>query len=94
MPLTELFLMYFYIPDAETERKKERKRTGEERNTRKPCSRHKTATMIAYRSPLPNRRRRQGQGTFANKHSMPLPLPSKNTQLSGDTVEQKYPSCT
>ena len=62
MPLTELCLMYFYIPDAETEReKKERKMSGEERNTRKPCPWHKTATMIAYRSPLPNNRRlRQG----------------------------------
>jgi hypothetical protein len=73
------------------QRGRERKMSGEERNTRKPCPRHKTATMIAYRSPLPNnRRRRHGQGRFANKHSMPLPLPSKNTKLSGDTVEQKY----
>jgi hypothetical protein len=83
--------MYFYIPDAETERRKERKMSGEKRNTKKSLPRHKTATMIAYRSSLPNnRRRRHGQGTFANKHSMPLPLSSKNTKLSGDTVEQKY----
>ena len=57
MPLTELCLMYFYIPDTETENKKERKMSGEERNTRKPCPRHKTATVIAYRSSLPNNRR-------------------------------------
>jgi len=49
--------MYFYIPDTETENKKERKMSGEERNTRKPCPRHKTATVIAYRSSLPNNRR-------------------------------------
>jgi hypothetical protein len=83
--------MYFYIPDAETERRKERKMSGEERTTRKACRRHKTATMIAYRSPLPNNRRwRHGRGTFANKHSMPLLLCSTKTKLSGDTVEQKY----
>lgn len=91
MSLTELCLMYFYIPDAEKREKTERKMSGEERNTRKPCPRHKIATMIAYRSPLPNNeRRRHGQGTFANKYSMPLPLSSNNTKLSGDTVEQKY----
>lgn len=90
MPLTELCLMYFYIPDAQTERRKERKMSGEERNTRKPCTRHKTATMIAYRSPLPNnRRRRHGQGTFANKHSMPLPLSSKKTLSSQVTLLNK-----
>ena len=69
MSLTELCLMYFYIPDAEKREKTERKMSGEERNTRKPCPRHKIATMIAYRSPLPNNgRRRHGQGTFANKY--------------------------
>ena len=91
MPLTELFLKYFYIPDAETKKKKKRKMSGEERNTRKPCPWHKTATMIAYKSPLPNnRRRRQGQAMFANKHSVPLPLSSKNTKFSGGTTEQKH----
>jgi hypothetical protein len=66
--------MYFYIPDAETE-KKEWKMSRKERKYGKPCPRHKTATMIAYRSSLPNNRRhRQGQGMITNKHSMLLPL--------------------
>jgi hypothetical protein len=43
--------------------------------------------MIAYRSSLPNnRRQKQGQCTTAKKHSMLLPLSSKNSKLSGDTV--------
>jgi hypothetical protein len=41
------------------QRVKERKISGEERNTRKKCPRHKTATMIAYGFPLPNNRRQR-----------------------------------
>jgi hypothetical protein len=69
--------------------KKEWKMSGEEKKYGKPCPRHKTATMIAYRSSLPNnRRQRQGQCTTAKTHSMLLPLSSKkNYKLSGDTVE-------